>query len=178
MIVAIGDSVMQAAGPELYGTLATAVPSIVVDAAPNRQMRAAPDIVAAYMQLAEPPSAVVVHLGTNGIFTDHLFDHLVSCAQSAQILALTVSAPRAWVPTVNARLAAGARRWPGAVALLDWHELCHASVGLLRADEFHLTRRGAQVYAETIADCLGGACRRGDATVVTVPPACNQEDAT
>jgi lysophospholipase L1-like esterase len=155
MILAIGDSVMQAAGPELYATLPAVVPGAVVDAAPSRQMRVAPAIVAAAMRLGEPPTGIVVHLGTNGLFSDDDFDDLVAQARLAPILVMTVSAPRQWVPTVNARLIAGAQRWPDAVTILDWHRLCRATPGLLGRDEFHLTREGAWVYANAIADALG-----------------------
>lgn len=45
VVDSIGDSVMAAAAPALYGTLSAAIPGITIDAEPNRQLRHAIDLL-------------------------------------------------------------------------------------------------------------------------------------
>jgi lysophospholipase L1-like esterase len=155
-VFAIGDSVMQGAGPELYGTLPICVPGIEVDAVPYRQLKHAATIVEARWCASPAPSTIVVHLGTNGIFTDATCDELLAATRDAHVLLVNIKAPREWETTVNERLTAGAARWPERVVLVDWHQAASEHNDYLKLDGFHLTRIGALAYADTIARCLAG----------------------
>lgn len=148
---AIGDSVMQAAGTTLYGTLPAALPGITVDAAPNRQFRHAIDLVRELLAAGRPPEVLVVHLGTNGPLAATTFDRLVEATRDVdRVIVLNVWAPRAWVPEVNAQLAAGVDRHASVVELVDWAAVAGTEPDLLHRDGFHMNRRGASRYAELI----------------------------
>jgi lysophospholipase L1-like esterase len=151
-VFAIGDSVMQGAGPELYATLPALIPGIEVDAAPNRQLRHAPAIVRARLDRGATPDVVVVHLGTNGLFSNAVFDELMSAASDiSTIVFVAVRAPREWETEVNRRLIDGVERHASRTSLLDWWSIADGDPDLLRKDGFHLSRVGAVVYAEAIA---------------------------
>ena len=155
-VFAIGDSVMQGAGPELYATLPAAIPGIRIDAAPSRQLSHAEAIVHAAFTAAPPPDVLVIHLGTNGLFADSAFDALVDAAAGVTtILVLTMKAPRDWESEVNDRLRRGIARHTAVATVLDWHAA--ADPDSLKPDGFHLTRPGATLYADLIANAVHGA---------------------
>jgi lysophospholipase L1-like esterase len=152
-VFAIGDSVMQGAGSELYATLPAAIPGIRVDAAPSRQLKHAAAIIEAAFAAAPPPDVLVIHLGTNGLFADSAFDSLIDAAAGVStILILTIKAPREWESEVNDRLRRGVARHAAIATMLDWHAA--ADPDSLKPDGFHLTRPGAALYAELIANAL------------------------
>jgi hypothetical protein len=112
-VYALGDSVMEGAGPGLYNTLPQVVPDIDVDAIPNRQFRHAPELVTARTAQPPLPETIVVHLGTNGLLSNTDFEHLVASAPTAtRFVIINVHAPRDWTDSVNQRLADGVRRHP------------------------------------------------------------------
>lgn len=154
---AIGDSVMQGAGPDLYATLLVAIPGIEVDAVPSRQFREASALVRARVELDPLPDRLVIHLGTNGAFADSSFDELMRAADRiAQVVFVTVKAPRDWEPRVNERLGNGVDRHAPRASLVDWNSTATECRDHLRPDGFHLSRTGARAYAETIAACVRG----------------------
>jgi lysophospholipase L1-like esterase len=156
-VYAIGDSVMQGAGPELYATLPAQVPGFEVDAVPYRQLRQAAPIVEERLASGSPLHAVVIHLGTNGLFAPTAFDELMAATAGVPaVLIVNVKAPREWEEAVNERLAAGVDSRPHA-HLLDWWTIASASPDYLCRDGFHLTRHGAGVYAAAIAGALAVA---------------------
>jgi lysophospholipase L1-like esterase len=156
-VYAIGDSVMQGAGPDLYGTLPAQVPGIEVDAVPYRQLRQAAPIVGERLACGPHVDGVVIHLGTNGLFAPAAFDELMAVTRDVPTVVLVnVKAPREWEPAVNDRLAAGVDGHPNA-HLLDWWTIATASPEYVCRDGFHLTRQGAGVYAAAIARSIAAA---------------------
>ena len=152
-VYAIGDSVMQGAGPDLYATLPAKVPGIEVDAVPYRQLKHAPALVRARLELQPRPDVLVIHLGTNGPFTDATFDELLDAASNVPTtIVVTIKAPRDWETAVNERLTAGVQRHPHRTTLLDWSTI--ATADHLHKDGFHLTATGATAYAEAIATTI------------------------
>jgi lysophospholipase L1-like esterase len=152
---AIGDSVMQGAGPDLYATLPIAIPGIEVDAVPSRQFREAPGLVRARVGVDPLPDLLVIHLGTNGAFADSSFDELMRAADRiAQVVFVTVKAPRDWEHGVNERLGDGVVRHAPRASLVDWNATATECRDHLRPDGFHLSRTGARAYAEAIAGCV------------------------
>jgi len=154
-VYAIGDSVMQGAGPELYATLPACMPGIEVDAAPSRQLKHAPPIIRARLAHGPRPVALVVHLGTNGLFADATFDDLVGAADPVSTLVIvTVKTPREWEAAVNERLTRGVDRWSRTASLLDWWSIATRSPQHLRPDGFHLSATGSIAYAVAITDAV------------------------
>jgi lysophospholipase L1-like esterase len=152
-VYAIGDSVMQGAGPDLYATLPAELPDIEVDAVPYRQLKHAPALVRARLDVQPRPDVLVIHLGTNGPFTDATFDELLDTASDVPtIIVLTIKAPRDWETAVNERLISGVHRHPQRSTLLDWSTI--ATRDDLHKDGFHLTATGATAYAEAIANTI------------------------
>jgi lysophospholipase L1-like esterase len=151
---------MQGAGPELYATLPLVLPGIEVDAAPNRQLNHAPEIVRARVATEPRPNVLVVHLGTNGIFADTTFDELMAAAlHIPAVVVVSIKAPRDWETEVNARLTKGVSRHLQQASLVDWWALATARPDHLRPDGFHISRSGAVAYAEAIAAGVRGVAR-------------------
>ncbi len=150
-VFAIGDSVMQGAGPDLYATLPIAIPGVEVDAAPSRQYWHAAPIISARSSRATAPTVVVVHLGTNGVPSAAQLDEVVASAADARLVVVNVRAPRDWETETNQRLAEAVDRYAPRVRLVDWWALTNTTDGWLKQDGFHLTREGAAAYADHIA---------------------------
>ncbi|HSL58515.1 MAG TPA: acyltransferase family protein [Acidimicrobiales bacterium] len=143
-VLAIGDSVMLGAAPALEA----AVPGIVVDASVARQLPDATASLRWWMSETDSIDVVVVHVGTNGAFGDAQLDELARAAAPARLVLLEASAPRAWIPLVNERLASGAARHDG--TLVRWRDAVDAAGGP-GPDGIHLPPRAAGAYAEVVA---------------------------
>lgn len=152
--LAIGDSVMLGAAPELVKA------GIVVDAAESRQLS---DVISTMQKLRDQDVfgiAVIVHLGTNGTVTqaelDQLMDTLVSVPN---VLVLTVRANRDWIASNNERLRAlgpGGTNARGNVILIDWEQRASECVDdCFARDGFHLNPNGRQFYTSLILETLG-----------------------
>jgi lysophospholipase L1-like esterase len=154
--VAIGDSVMQGAGPGVYGTLAAVLPGVLEDCAPHRQFRHAQALLAAALAGSPAPGVVVVGLGTNGPVQPAAVDRLMDLTAAAghRLLLVDVRVPRDWEAQVNQTLRAAASRRPGDAAVVAWSERSRGEPALLARDGFHLSRHGAVAYAELLAGAV------------------------
>lgn len=149
-IVAIGDSVMLAAAPELQ----QAFPGIAIDATVSRQMRDAEAIVAALVQSGGLRPILVLGLGTNGWIdagTLHAVHDLLP--KGVLMIVVNVQAPRDWTPEVNAILTEFARQ-EREVELSNWHDAIQPHLDVLADDEIHMGPAGARIYAGALADAL------------------------
>jgi peptidoglycan/LPS O-acetylase OafA/YrhL len=143
--LAIGDSVMLGARRALAG----AIPGIAVDAKVSRQFWQAVDVLTFYRNNHLLPNIVIVHLGTNGKFGPGSLDSLMRAAGFRQVFLVNAFVPRPWEGDVNAALAAGAQRWHNA-HVLDWHGYAAKHLDWFAPDDFHLSRIGAQAYAQFV----------------------------
>lgn len=160
---AIGDSVMQACAPALYGTLPAAIPGITIDAEPSRQFRHALELVDRWDTTRSASGVLIVHLGTNGLFSAHHFDTLMAAASRAHhVLFVNLCAPREWIPETNRRLASGVERHHDRATLVDWLGLVESAPGLLHDDGFHMNRQGATAYADLLAATVAHVGAIGD----------------
>ena len=151
-VYAIGDSVMQGAGPDLYATLPP--PSQASRSTPSRTGNSARPRPRCSERLdaGEAPDVLIVHLGTNGLFAESKFDEaMVTARDIPHVLVVNVKAPRNWETAVNERLAAG----------VDRHHEPSSSTGgpspphtLTTSAQTASTsrRRGAGAYAQVLAD--------------------------
>ena len=135
--------------------LQTRMPGIAVNAVIGRQFPAATALIQQLVTSRQLAPIVIIHLGTNGPMTDGQFDALMALLRGAQkVLVVNTRVTQPWESLVNARLAAGVKRWPNAV-LVDWHAASAGHAGLFWSDGTHLRPAGATFYANLLAGVLG-----------------------
>jgi hypothetical protein len=148
--LAVGDSMMLGAAPALTER------GLVVDAAVSRQMI---DMIPVFEQFRDQGlfgTAVVVHLGVNGPFSQQTLDaFLATMDEVPNVILVTVKADRSWTAENNALLRAADREGDNKI-LLDWEVLSADCPGdCFYEDGIHLRPDGQQYYANLIADILG-----------------------
>lgn len=149
-ILAIGDSVMLAAAPELQ----QAFPGIAIDASVSRQMFESEDIVGAIIAAGGMRPILVIGLGTNGWIKEQTLEDLrAMIGPKTMMILVNVQAPREWVPDVNATLADFAQRNRD-VELANWHDAIQPQIDVLADDQVHPGPTGARIYAAALADAL------------------------
>ena len=129
---------------------------IAVDAAQSRQMR---DYVPTVQALAAADllgTTVIVHLGTNGSFSEStmhaFFDSLVSVDR---VIVLTVHADRGYTARNNELIWTLPQRYSN-VTIIDWNTLVDECPGdCLYDDGIHLPPDGRRYYAQLIFDAAG-----------------------
>jgi peptidoglycan/LPS O-acetylase OafA/YrhL len=149
-ILAVGDSVMLGAEQSLKQK----IPGIFVDAWVSRQFWDATVVLQAYKSEGLLPPTVVVHMGTNGAFSDDQFDQMMAViGPKRKVFFINAREPRTWEKEVNDRLAADVRKYPNA-HLIDWHDWGNQHNDWFVADGVHLTGAGARGYADLIRQHL------------------------
>jgi peptidoglycan/LPS O-acetylase OafA/YrhL len=148
-VLAIGDSVMLGA----RSALEQAIPGIVVDARVSRQFSHAITVLQLYRAAGYIGPVVLVHLGTNGVFSDAQFDQMMQLISPSRAIFVNSRVPRGWEPFVNDHLRAGVARWPNAT-LVDWHAIGGPHADFFARDGFHLTAVGARYYAALLKSAL------------------------
>ena len=152
-ILAVGDSVMLGAEQSLQHD----IPGIFVDAKVSRQFWDATVVLQAYENEHLLPPTIVVHMGTNGAFSDAQFDQMMSVVgPNRKIFFVNAREPRPWETLVNQRLATDVGHFKNA-HLIDWHDYGGPHADWFVNDGIHLTGAGAHGYAELIlAHLLAG----------------------
>jgi peptidoglycan/LPS O-acetylase OafA/YrhL len=148
-LVAVGDSVMLGAAEELQAR------GFQVDALQSRQMKSFVPTMQALRDNGTFGSVVVVHLGTNGGFSQQTLDELLATVADVPIvLLLTGKADRNWIADNNAKLrAVPATR--SNVTVVDWEVLSASCEGRCFYDDgIHLTQSGQNFYADVISRVL------------------------
>jgi hypothetical protein len=149
-LVALGDSVMLGAAEELQAR------GFQVDAQQSRQMKVFVPAMQALRDSGTFGSVVVVHLGTNGGFSQETLDAmLATVADVPVVLLLTGKADRGWIAGNNEALRAVPATHPN-VTVVDWEVLAASCEGRCFYDDgIHLTQSGQYFYADVIARVLG-----------------------
>jgi hypothetical protein len=148
-LVALGDSVMLGAAEELQAR------GFQVDALQSRQMNAFEPTMQTLKDNGTFGSVVVVHLGTNGGFSQETLDAmLATVADVPVVLLLTGKADRGWIADNNARIRAVPAAHPN-VTVVDWEVLSAGCEGRCFYDDgIHLTQSGQDFYADVIGRVL------------------------
>ena len=143
--IAIGDSVMLGAITQLRDRGIASV-----DAEVSRQASTGAGLVRE--RGADLPQHVVVHLGSNGIYSLDMCRDLVRAAGSKRTVYLvTIKVPRAWEQANNEMLRTCDRRFRSdRVVLVDWNALASANPTYLYSDGVHLRPEGAKAFARLI----------------------------
>ncbi len=149
-ILAIGDSVMLAAAPQLQASF----PGISIDAAVSRQMRQAPEIVQSLADADQLRPVMILGLGTNGsIDSATLHEVRALLGPDRHLVLVSAQAPRGWIPDVNAQLVAFADDYRD-VVFADWYSAIAPQLNLLARDQVHPGSAGGSVYAGVIEGAL------------------------
>jgi hypothetical protein len=148
-LVALGDSVMLGAAEELQAR------GFQVDAMQSRQMNSFVPTMQTLRDTGTFGSVVVVHLGTNGGFSDETLDAMLATLSDVPVvLLLTAKADRGWVGDNNAKLRGVPGRYPN-VAVIDWEALSATCPGRCFYDDgIHLTQAGQDYYADIVGRVL------------------------
>ncbi len=145
-VTMIGDSVMLGAAKEIQKN----VSDLDFDAAVNRNVATAIDLLRARRDAGELGAAVVVHIGNNGPFSAQQFDDMMQILAGVhRAVFVNIKVPRRWEGPNNAVLAAGVRRYANA-RLIDWNTASADRPELFWDDGIHLRPEGAKVYAGLI----------------------------
>ena len=149
-LVAIGDSVMLGAAEEL-GAL-----GFIVDAQVSRQMKTYLPDMQAIKDNGLLGSVVVVHLGTNGSFSDDTLAQMMAIlADVPVVVVLTSKADREWVAGNNEKVRGLPATHPN-VTVLDWEVLGPQCAGdCFYDDGIHLNQQGQNYYTSLIDQVLG-----------------------
>jgi peptidoglycan/LPS O-acetylase OafA/YrhL/lysophospholipase L1-like esterase len=147
-ILAIGDSVMLGAAPELAAALGEGT---WVDARVSRQFTEGIEIARAVRSAGAMGDLVVVHLGNNGsIGPNRIAEMMAELADVDRVVFLTVRVPRGWEAPNNELLFQEVARYPNAL-LLDWRALSEGHAEWFYGDGMHLRPDGRQAYAFWVA---------------------------
>jgi hypothetical protein len=144
-VVAIGDSVMLGAAPQLATVLP---PGSYIDAVVGRQFLQGAEIIDSLRAQGLLGSTVVIHLGNNGPTNTETFQQLMSrLADVPSVLFLTVKVERRWEGTVNQILYDNVPAYPNA-KILYWRDIAEPNRQWFYDDGIHLRPDGARVPFE------------------------------
>jgi hypothetical protein len=129
------------------------MPGIRVDAKVARQFSSVLSVATWYVQQGYVQGPLIVHVGTNGTFTDADVDKLASLAGDRKLILVNARVNRSWEEQNNSRLAAGADRHPN-ITLVDWHATAADHPEWFVGDGTHLNPEGARAFAESIRQAL------------------------
>jgi hypothetical protein len=162
-VLAIGDSVMLGAAPELskYG--------VTVDAKKSRPFKAALEIVNYVRSIGALGDEVVVHLGTNSGTTAETMDSIFTAlADVDKVVVLTNAVPdHKWEEGNNTLIRALPDKYPN-VTVVDWKLLVDPNPDWVYDDGTHLRPKGQVAYTEAIMVALGRPLVPVPTTVPTV----------
>jgi peptidoglycan/LPS O-acetylase OafA/YrhL len=144
-VMAIGDSVMLAAAPEL----AAVMPGIYINAKVSRAMIAGISLLDRLARHGRLRRVIVVGLGTNGPITGEQIRELRAAVGDRWLVLINTFVPRSWEHEVNATIASAASRYPN-VLLVNWHHAITHHQGLLWNDDIHPQPVGGRLYAKVV----------------------------
>ncbi|MEO1059516.1 MAG: hypothetical protein AAFY28_21635 [Actinomycetota bacterium] len=151
--LAIGDSVMLGAAPELQDR------GFTVDATESRAFVNGLDVLLALAEGGRLGDVVVVHLGTNGPIGDADLDRAaMALGEVPNVVFVTNDLPASYnyAEGNNELIRALPERWPN-VTVLDWANLAGMCPGdCLYDDQIHLRPVGQEYYADLVAGAVGG----------------------
>jgi len=147
-VLAIGDSVMVGAIPQLEGIFHR----LAVNARVGRQVNEGIELLQRLRSQGVVFDIVIIHLGNNGLFTSEQFDRMMQLLSDVhRVVFVNVKVPRRWEAEVNNVLGVGVPLHAGVVLLDWWHGWRTCGAGALAGDATHLTTAGARCYAKLVS---------------------------
>ena len=125
--------------------------NIVLDAEEGRLPWKTPAMLHNLSAAGRIGSVVIMHIGDNGVFSEHIFDLLMGQLKDVRrVVVVNVKVPRKWEEPNNKMLASAVQRYPNTV-LLDWQSVGKEHPEFFWKDGIHLRPEGAKCYAILIA---------------------------
>ncbi|MUT66304.1 acyltransferase family protein [Paenibacillus sp. NEAU-GSW1] len=150
-ITVIGDSVILG----VVSHLEKRIPGIGIDGKIGRQLKQANAVVEQLKEDGRLGETVVIELGSNGAFTNKQLTALISAiGDDRRIMLINTRVPKEWQNTVNEMLSETAEASEGRVELVDWFAASEQEEGYFADDGVHLTRTGAEAYADMLMQSL------------------------
>ena len=150
--VVFGDSVVLSARNSLRSVFG----SVSIDAAVSRQPRVFADRIRARREEQRLSTDVVIHMGTNGLVQESdLKPILDELSDRHRVVVVNVRVPRVWMEPTNNMISSLVAQYPN-VRLADWNSVSKGNKGYFAPDGVHLTKTGAEVFANLINDKLDG----------------------
>lgn len=150
--VVFGDSVVLSARDSLRSVIG----KVSIDAAVSRQPNVIADRIRARRNEQRLGAAVVIHMGTNGIVQEaDLKPILEALSDRNRVVVVNVRVPRTWMNPTNEMISSLVTQYPN-VRLADWNKASKGHKGYFAPDGVHLTKTGAEVFANLINDMLAG----------------------
>ena len=147
----IGDSVVLGA----RGTIVDTIPGARVDAEVSRMPGAFTGRVKKLNRRDKLANVVVLHPATNGVLTDEILRNtLEPLSDYDRVVLVNASVPRSWEKPNNAIIDDVAPDYPN-VVVADWNGLAAGERDFFVSDGVHLTKRGAQAFADLIRQSAG-----------------------
>ncbi len=150
-VTIIGDSILAGSMTAVDDALDN---PLTIDATVSRQFGHAAEVANSLVADDALGDIVIIHLGTNGAFSDETFDEVMASVASAKrVVVLTTAVPRRWEGRVNEAIHSGAQRWPN-VEVLDWETIAKEHDEWFKDDRVHLNRTGQEEYAQLLASVV------------------------
>lgn len=149
-LTAIGDSMALDALP----TLEKNFPKIVMDADVGRQVYATIPIISSMIQTKKLQDNVLMILGTNGAFTEELFDEIMDLMGSRHVYWVNVRVPTGrWQNDVNEMLDKMKDKYDN-LTVIDWYSASEGQTTWFYDDRVHPNEEGQVYYADAITNAI------------------------
>lgn len=147
--LAVGDSVMLGAANQLFRALG----DVDIDSRVGRQLSEGLALIKARKAKHVLSDNVVIHLGNNGPMRKESVAQLITLLRNVpHVFILSLRLPRAYEQSNNEQLQHIAHELHATV--IDWRALSLQQDGIMAKDGIHLTRRGAQFYADVLSTAV------------------------
>jgi len=146
-IVFVGDSIMNSSkkyiGPNFKNPY--------FDTKISRQFSTLPGIVTKLAEEDKLKTVLVVHLGTNGKFTDKDFDYVMEVAKGKDVFFMNTAHKDPWEQEVNNKLKEKVAQYSNAY-LIDWYSYAKGKNEYFYKDRTHLNDNGQKYYADFLTN--------------------------
>ena len=147
----IGDSVVLGA----RGAITDAIPGARVDAEVSRMPGGFTGRVKRLDRRDKLANVVVLHPATNGVLTEEILRNTLNpLTDYERVVLVNASVPRSWERPNNAIIDDVAPDYPN-VVVADWNQVADGQREYFVSDGVHLTREGAQAFADLIKQTAG-----------------------
>ena len=146
-IVFVGDSIMDSS--KKY--IAPNFKNPYFDTKISRQFSTLPGIVSKLVEQGKIKNTLVVHLGTNGKFTDRDFDSVMEMVKGKDVFFMNTAHKDPWEQEVNRKLVEKVSQYENA-HLIDWYSYAKGKNEYFYKDRTHPNDKGQKYYADFLTN--------------------------